>query len=273
MSATLQEQRMRFRDLHEQGCFVLPNPWDIGSARMMQYMGFPAIATTSSGYAWSTGRPDYSVGFEDVIDHLQTMCGAIGIPVSADFESGFASEHELLSANVAEAVRTGIAGLSIEDRRLDDPARLYATSDAVERVRVARQSIAQTSRNVMLVAGTEMLLRNPDDARSATDRLVAFADAGADCLFAPGVVRVSDIRSMVRAIAPKPLGVVIVNTSMKLDMFADLGVRRVSVGRGLAQAAWGATVRAAECMRKGRFDDLDNGERSARLNYIFSSFL
>jgi len=186
MSRTLAEKRASFRALHEQGCFVLPNPWDVGSARMLQHLGFAALASTSSGYAWTTGRADYAVTRDDVLQHLTSLCEAVDLPVNADFESGFASDPEGVAANVGLAIRTGVAGLSIEDRELDRPG-LYAKAFAVERIRAARAAIDRSGEDVVLVARTEGLLSDPGALRPAIDKLVAFAEAGADCLYAPGV--------------------------------------------------------------------------------------
>jgi 2-methylisocitrate lyase-like PEP mutase family enzyme len=195
MSRTAAEKRSAFRALHASGCFVLPNPWDVGSARMLQHLGFPALASTSAGSAWSAGRPDYAVTRADVLDHLRVLCAAVDVPVSADFESGFAREPEAVADNVRLALDTGVAGLSIEDRRLDSPGNLYDVALSTERIRAARRAIddagarAQSGAAAILVARTEGLLLDPAALTPAIDKLVAFADAGADCLYAlvPGI--------------------------------------------------------------------------------------
>ena len=175
------ERRAHFRRLHESGCFVLPNPWDVGSARLMQHLGFQAVASTSSGYAWSTGRPDYGVDRADVLEHLSSLCTAIDIPVNADFESGFATDAAGVTESVALAIDTGVAGLSIEDRAVDEVEQLYDLPTAIERLRAARTAIDRSGHDVILVARTEGLLIDPAQVMPAIDRLVAFAEAGADC--------------------------------------------------------------------------------------------
>src|SRR3954469_17308524 len=187
MTRTVIEKRAAFRTLHEKGCFTLPNPWDVGSARMLQHLGFAALASTSSGYARTMGRPDYAVTRADVLQHLTFLCDAVDLPVNADFESGFASDPEGVAANVGLAVQTGVAGLSIEDRNVEAPPALYDRSFAVERIRAARAAIDQSGEDVILVARTEGLLSDPSAITPAIDKLVAFVEAGADCLYAPGV--------------------------------------------------------------------------------------
>src|SRR5918996_670891 len=241
MTRTVAEKRAGFRALHQQGCFVLPNPWDVGSARMLQHLGFAALASTSAGYAWTTGRPDYAVTRADVLQHLTSLCEAVDLPVNADFESGFASEPEGVAASVGLAIRTGVAGLSIEDRDLDGPG-LYDKALAVERIRAARAAIDQSGEDVILVARTEGLLSDPGALKPAIDKLVAFAEAGADCLYAPGVSGKEDIAAMVRAVAPKPLNVLVMGPEIGVAEFADLGVRRISVGGALARVAWAAVL-------------------------------
>jgi 2-methylisocitrate lyase-like PEP mutase family enzyme len=270
---TIQEKRANFRDLHQQGCFVLPNPWDVGSARLLQHLGFSALASTSTGYAWTVGRPDYAVGLSDVLGHLSALCAAVDIPVNADFESGFASEPERLAENVSLAVETGVAGLSVEDRVVGDLARLYDTSASTERIRAAREAIDRSGEDVVLVARTEGLLSDPSALGPAIEKLVAFAEAGADCLYAPGVWGKSDIAAMVRAVAPKPLNVLVMGSDLSIGDLADLGVRRISVGGGLAQVAWSAMLNAAEQIKAGSFDGLSGGAPGRKLNDIFGEFI
>jgi 2-methylisocitrate lyase-like PEP mutase family enzyme len=269
---TLQEKRTRFRSLHENGCFVLPNPWDVGSARLLQYLGFSALASTSSGYAWTVGRPDYSLGLSDVLGHLTGLCAAVDIPVNADFESGFASEPDRLADNVRLAVETGVAGLSIEDRVVGDLARLYDTSASQERISAAREAIDRTGEDVVLVARTEGLLTDPSALGPVIEKLVAFAEAGADCLYAPGVRAKSDIAAMVRAVAPKPLNVLVMGPDLSVGELADLGVRRISVGGGLARVVWSAMLNAAEQIKGGSFGGLSGGTPGTKLNDIFGGF-
>jgi 2-methylisocitrate lyase-like PEP mutase family enzyme len=265
-------KREQFRALHQSGCFVLPNPWDVGSARMLQSLGFAAVATTSTGYAWTTGRPDYQVKREDVLQHLTSICSAIDVPVNADFESGFATEPEAVADNVSLAVGTGVAGISIEDRRVDGVAGLYDPGLALERIVAARVGINRTGEDVVLVARTERLLSSPGSVIRAIDSLVSFAGAGADCLYAPGVHKKSDIAAMVKAVAPTPVNVLVMGPGMTVAELADLGVRRVSVGGALALVAWGAMLSAAERMKAGSFDGLAQAAPGARLNEAFGRF-
>ncbi len=270
MTSTAQK-RAAFRALHASGCFVLPNPWDVGSARMLQYMGFSALASTSSGHAWSNGRPDYAVTLEGVLAHLTQLCAAVDLPVNADFESGFAAEPEELVTNVGLAIETGVAGLSIEDMKIDGPG-LYDFNTAVERVRAARMAIDRTGLDVVLVARTEGLLSDPAAVTPAIDRLVAFAQAGADCLYAPGVKRREDIAAMVRAVAPRPVNVLMMGPGLSVAELAELGVRRISVGGGLARVAWAAMQKAAQQMRDGSFEGLASAASGKALNDIFGGF-
>ena len=273
MSRTIEDKRRAFRDLHARGCFVLPNPWDIGSARMMVHLGFSALASTSSGFSWSVGRPDYGSSCSEVLAHLRVLCDAVDLPVNADFESGFAREPEAVADNVGLAVDTGIAGVSIEDRDVDEPVGLYDRALAVERIRGARRGIDRSGADVILVARTEILLGEPEAITPAIDKLVAFADAGADCLYAPGVRDKEHIAAMVRAVAPRPVNVLMMRPGLKLAELADLGVRRISVGGALARVAWAATIAVATQIRDGSFDGLAAGTPGAELNGIFKAFL
>lgn len=266
------ERRAAFRQLHERGCFVLPNPWDVGSARLLQHLGFQAVASTSSGHAWSWGQPDYALNRADVLQHLRILCSAIDLPVNADFESGFADDAAGVAESVTLGIDTGVAGLSIEDRDLEADETLYDLDTALERLHAARTAIDRSGHDVVLVARTEGLLIDPRAVTPAIDRLVAFAEAGADCLYAPGVVNSEDIAAMVRAVAPKPLNVLMMRPGLKVPELADLGVRRISVGGALARVAMGAMVGAAEQMRLGSFDGLAGGMSGDRLNEIFRSF-
>lgn len=273
MTKSVAAKRAAFRDLHREGCFVLPNPWDVGSARLLQHLGFAALASTSSGYAWTTGRPDYGVTRDDVLGHLSSICPAVDLPVNADFESGFATDPEGVAVNVGLAIETGVAGLSIEDRSLEAPEGLYETGLAIERIRAARAAIDRSGEDVILVARTEGLLNSPASSLSqAIDRLVAFAEAGADCLYAPGVREKDDIRTMVKAVAPKPLNVLVMGAGLSVAELGELGVRRISVGGTLARVAWGAVLAAAEQMKAGSFDGFAVAAPGKRLNGIFDGF-
>jgi 2-methylisocitrate lyase-like PEP mutase family enzyme len=264
-------KRAQFRALHAQGCFVLPNPWDLGSARLLQQLGFAALASTSSGFAWTTGRPDYGVTRDDVLAHLALLCAATDLPVNADFQEGFADTPEGVAANVTLAVGTGVAGLSIEDRKLGGGG-LYDFDYAVARIRAARAAIDRTGQDVILVARTEGLLGDSFPVETAIDRLVAFADAGADCLYAPGVTGRENIAAMVRAVAPKPLNVLMSGPGMTMAQLADLGVRRISVGGALARVAWGAMLKVADEIKQGSFDGLANAASGKILNGMFGEF-
>jgi 2-methylisocitrate lyase-like PEP mutase family enzyme len=273
MTRTTAEKRAAFRALHRQGCFVLPNPWDVGSARLLQHLGFAALASTSAGYAWTTGRPDHAVTRADVLRHLATLCEAVDLPVNADYESGFAADPAGVAVSVELAVGTGVAGLSVEDRDTELAGfRLYETPLALERVRAARAAIDRTGEDVILVARTEGLLNDPAALAPAIDRLVAFAEAGADCLYAPGVREKVEIAAMVRAVAPRSLNVLVMGSGPSVAELAELGVRRISVGGSLARVAWGAVLAAAERMREGSFDGLAGGASGKELNDVFGGF-
>ena len=272
MTRTVADKHASFRALHQQGCFVLPNPWDVGSARMLQHLGFVALASTSSGFAWTTGRPDYAVTLADVLEHLKSLCAAVDLPVNADFESGFAADPGGVAANVGLAIQTGVAGLSIEDRELEAPFGLYETAFAAERIRAARAAIDQSKQDVILVARTEGLLSDPTAIKPAIDKLVAFAEAGADCLYAPGVRDKADIAAMVRAVAPKPLNVLAMAPWPSVAELAELGVRRISVGGALARVGWAAMWKAAEQIKAGSFEGLAVGMPGKPLNEIFGGF-
>jgi 2-methylisocitrate lyase-like PEP mutase family enzyme len=264
-------KRARFRALHAEGCFVIPNPWDVGSARLLQHLGFAALASTSSGHAWTSGRPDYGVRRDDVLAHLTELSAAVDLPINADFEYGFAVEPEGVAANVKRAVQTGVAGLSIEDSRPDGKG-LHDLSLSVERIRAARQAIDQTGEDVILVARTEGLLDDPGALTPAIDKLVAFAEAGADCLYAPGVRGKEDIAAVVRAVTPKPVNVLMTGPGLSVAELADLGVRRISIGGALARVAWGAVLSAAQQMKAGSFDGLAGAASGKILNGVFAEF-
>ena len=259
--------------MHEKGCFVLPNPWDVGSARMLQHLGFAALASTSTGFAWAMGRPDYAVTRDEVLQHLRSLCEAVDLPVNADYESGFAKNPEDVAANVALAIDAGVSGLSIEDRNIDALGELFDLAFSVKRIRAARAAIVKSGRDVILVARTETLLIDPKALTPAIDKLVAFAEAGADCLFAPGVREKGDIAAMVRAVAPKPLNVVAMRPGLDVAELADLGVRRVSIGGSLARVAWAAMLAAAERMKAGSFDAFDGAASGKQLNDAFRRFV
>jgi 2-methylisocitrate lyase-like PEP mutase family enzyme len=264
-----------FRKLHESGCFVLPNPWDVGTAVVLQQLGFQALATTSAGFAFSRGLPDdvLAVPLDATLAHYREIVAATTLPVNADFQAGFASEPGDVAANVELCLATGVAGLSIEDATGDGAHPLYEQRLAVDRIRAARAAIDASGAPVVLTARCEAwLVGHPDAARVARERLVAFAEAGADCLYAPGVRDPREIADLVAAVAPKPLNLLVSAPSPDLTVarLADLGVRRISLGSALARAAWGAFLRAAQEMAtSGTFDGLAGAAPFAELNGLF----
>ncbi len=248
-----------FRAQHESGCFVLPNPWDVGTAVYLQHLGFKALATTSAGFAFSRGKPDGGVLLDEMLSHISEIVAATSLPVNADFLNGFADEPEDISTNVKLCIECGVAGLSIEDNSQNSAAPLYEEKLAVDRIRAAREAIDASGVPVVLTGRCEAwLVKAPDPFRVAIDRLVAYAEAGADCLYAPGVQKPDQIVEIVKAVAPKPVNVLVAgfNRELTLSQLADLGVRRISVGSGLAAVAWGAFINAARSIATtGRFDD------------------
>jgi 2-methylisocitrate lyase-like PEP mutase family enzyme len=250
----MQDKVATFRSLHESGCFVLPNPWDVGSARLLAQLGFKALATTSSGLAWSLGRADNQVDLDDVLAHLSTVSAAVDVPVNADFEGGFAVDPEDVRLNVARALPTGIAGLSIEDSTGNSADPLFAFALARDRIRAARHAIDASGTGVVLTARSEGFIVGRPDLTETLRRLTAYAEAGADCLYAPGLRADADIATVVRAVAPKPVNVLVGADFTTVGRLAALGVRRISVGGALARTAWGAFLSAArEIADRGTF--------------------
>lgn len=247
MAVGLKARRAAFRKLHEEGCFVLPNPWDVGSARRLEKLGFVALASTSSGLAWTFGREDGEVSRDDVLSHLRVLCEATDLPVNADFEAGFADRPEEVAANVRLAVETGVAGLSIEDRT---GRVLYEMPLAVERIEASREAIDRTGTGVILVGRSEGFLIGRTDIEATIERLAAYAEAGADCLYAPGIRDPAHIEAVVAAVAPKPVNVLLLGPDMRVEDLAAQGVRRVSVGGCLARAAWAGFDEAARLLRE-----------------------
>ena len=251
-----------FRRLHEAGCFVIPNPWDVGSAVALERMGFKALATTSSGFAWTIGRPDNGIELDDALTHIREVAAAVGVPVNADFEGGFADEPEEVAANVKLAVATGIAGLSIEDSTGDADEPLYPFDLAVERVRAARRAVDESGTGVLLTGRSEGFVVGRPDLEETVRRLQAYAEAGADCLYAPRIETAEQISAVVAAVAPKPVNLLANAPFITVAEAADLGVRRISVGGTLARTAWaGALAAAEEIATEGtftRFVDLPN---------------
>jgi len=266
----------RFRALHESGCFVLPNPWDIGTAVYLHHLGFEALATTSAGVAFARGMPDATpaLPLDEMLAHIREVVAATPLPVNADFQSGYADEPEGVAANVTLCIATGVAGLSIEDNTGDAASPLYEASLAIERIRAARRAIDASGIPVVLTGRCESwLVGQPDPFRVALERLVAYAEAGADCLYAPGVREPEEIAAIVKAVSPKPVNVLMHGPSKVLSVsrLADLGVRRVSVGSALARVAWGAFIRAAQSIAAtGTFDTFADAAPFAGINDVFS---
>jgi 2-methylisocitrate lyase-like PEP mutase family enzyme len=270
MSRTVTEKRVAFRALHASGCFMLPNPWDAGSARYLASLGFEAIATTSSGFAWSTGRADNQVTREIILAHLRDMVAATDLPVNADFENGFGANPAGVAESVKLAVETGVAGLSIEDSTGDAANPLFPLDVAIERLEAARHAIDESGGDTLLVGRAENFFVGVPDMDDTLARLKAYAAAGADCLYAPGIQTREQIEAVVAAVAPKPVNVLIGSQStLTLQDLAALGVRRVSVGGTLARAAWGGFMRAAQSLANGRFDGFTDAASGAQLNTQF----
>ena len=268
MHVTTADKRATFKKLHENGCFILPNPVDIGSAKALQQLGFKAVASTSAGFAWTIAKADNRVTVDEVCDHLAAISAAVDIPVNADFEGGFAVEPEGVATNVARAVKTGLAGLSIEDSTGDKNRPLFDRNVAIERIKAARKAIDNSG--VILTGRCEAFLWGVTDLKLVIDRLLAYSDAGADCLYAPGLKTKEDIATVVKAVAPKPFNLLIGSSGLSLAEATDIGVRRISVGGSLARMAWAGFMKAAKEMAdKGTFTELANGYSGGELNKMF----
>jgi 2-methylisocitrate lyase-like PEP mutase family enzyme len=268
---SIADKRRAFRRLHEAGCFVIPNPWDIGSARYLQSLGFKALASTSSGFAWSVGRSDGALPRDAVLAHLRELVLATDLPVNADFENGYASDAAGVAESVRLAVETGVAGLSIEDSTGDAAKPLFDVDVAVERMRAARRAIDKAGGDTLLVGRAEGFLWGRPDLDDAILRLKAYSDAGADCLYAPGIRTPEQIRAVVDAVAPKPVNLLVGSTSeLTMQAIAAFGVRRVSVGGALARAAWGGFMRAARMLaEEGRFEGFADAASGKELISLF----
>lgn len=265
------DKRKTFHQLHSSGCFVLPNPWDIGSALYLQQLGFKAVASTSSGLAWSLGRADNSITRDMALTHLAALVEATDIPVNADFENGFAHEPDGVAQSVTLAVRAGVAGLSIEDSTGDAAKPLYEDDHAVARIRAARRAIDAAGGDTVLVGRAECFLWGKPDIDFAIARLKAYAQAGADCLYAPGVRTREHISALVQALSPKPVNLLMGwSGGMSVSDIAAMGVRRISVGGALARCAWSGFVQAAsQLARDGSFDALAQGTGAGNLDALF----
>lgn len=272
MSPNIADKRRAFASLHQSGCFVIPNPWDAGSARYLQSLGFKALATTSAGFAWSHARADNGITRDMALAHLHEMVAAVDLPINADFENGFAPDAAGVAENVRLAVATGVAGLSIEDSTGDAARPLFTLDEAVERLRAARSAIDRAGGGVMLVGRAECFLVGRPDMAETIARLQAYANAGADCLYAPGVTTREQIVALVEAVAPKPLNLLVGSASeLTVADIAALGVRRISVGGALARSAWGGFMRSARMLaQQGRFDGFADAASGKELNALFS---
>jgi 2-methylisocitrate lyase-like PEP mutase family enzyme len=271
MPITTADKRTAFRKLHETGCFVLPNPYDVGSALALQHLGFKALASTSAGFAWTIGKADTRVTLDDVCTHLSAICAAVDLPVNADFEGGFAHEAAKVGANVARAVKTGVAGLSIEDSTGDVAKPLYERALGIERIKAARAAIDADNSGVLLTGRCEGFLVGQPDLAMVIDRLNAYSEAGADCLYAPGIKTREQISAIVKAVHPKPVNLLIGASGLSVAEARDLGVRRISVGGSLARSAWAGFMSAArEMAEQGTFTELAKGFPGGELNKMFS---
>jgi 2-methylisocitrate lyase-like PEP mutase family enzyme len=244
---TVQDDRVdSFRRLHAAGCFVMPNPWDAGTALALEQLGFKALATTSAGYAWTTGRADNQLRLEQTLEHLRIVAGAVGVPVNADFEGGFADDPEQVASNVRLAAATGIAGLSIEDSTGDPAEPLYQLDVAVERIRAARRAIDESGTGILLTGRSEGFVVGRPDIDETIRRLAAYAEAGADCLYAPRIATADHVSAIVAAVSPKPVNLLVNAPFITVPIAASLGVRRISVGGTLARTAWAGFLQAAQ---------------------------
>jgi len=261
-----------FHQLHASGCFVIPNPWDLGSARALAGLGFPALATTSSGFAWSVGRPDNGVSLDQALTHMRSIVDGVDVPVSADFEGGFAAAPAAVAANVTRAMATGIAGLSIEDSTGDPSHPLFDFALAVERIQAAREAIDRSGTGGLLTARSEGFIVGRPDLAETIRRLAAYAEAGADCLFAPGIRTRDEIAALVAAAAPRPVNVLAGSDFATVADLREIGVRRISVGGALARTAWTGFLHAAqEIAERGTFTTLSRAITFDEMNQLFRS--
>jgi 2-methylisocitrate lyase-like PEP mutase family enzyme len=271
-SPTAADKRKVFRTLHEAGCFVIPNPWNLGTARYLQGLGFKALATTSSGFAHAQGFADGEVTRDMALAHFREIAAAADVPVNADFENGFADDPAGVAANVQLCIETGIAGLSIEDYTGDDADPLYPFDKAVARVRAAREAIDAAGGDVLLTGRSEGFIHGRPDMDETVRRLQAYADTGADCLYAPGIKTREQIETVVKAVAPKPVNLLMSAAGLTVQEIADMGVRRISVGGTLARLAMHAFLKSArEIAEQGRFDSFADVISNAELNAFFHS--
>ncbi|MEW6310412.1 MAG: isocitrate lyase/phosphoenolpyruvate mutase family protein [Pseudomonadota bacterium] len=267
---TVSDKRAAFREMHRAGCFLLPNPWDAGGARLLERLGYRALATTSAGYAWSQGQADGQLSRDDTLAHMRYMATMSDLPINADFESGFGATPEAVFDSVSLALETGVAGLSIEDSTGDPAQPVRDKAQAVERLQAARAAIDAGGGDTLLVGRAENYFVGRPDLDDTVERLLAYSQAGADCLYAPGLRTREEIQTVVQAVAPKPVNVLIGwNSELTVEALAELGVRRISVGGALARAAWGGFIDAARRMiEQGRFDGFGGTPSGAELNEL-----
>ena len=270
---SIADKRRTFHAMHQSGCFVIPNPFDVGTARYLQSMGFKALATTSSGFAWTKAKSDNGITRDMAIAHLHEMVEATDVPVNADFEAGFAHDADGVAESVRLAVETGVAGLSIEDSTGVAAAPLYEMEQAIQRIRAARRAIDAAGGDTLLVGRAECFLVGRPDLDETIARLRAYSNAGADCLYAPGISTREQIAAVVAGIAPKPCNLLISGPwPLSVADVEALGVRRISVGGALARSAWGGFIRAAKMIaEQGRFDALSEAASGKELNGLFKS--
>lgn len=267
---TSADKRRDFRTLHASGCFVIPNPWDVGSARLLEQLGFKALATTSSGFAWSIGHHDNGITVDQALSHVADVAGAVNIPVNADFEGGYAREPGDVAANVLRATATGISGLSIEDSTGNPESPLFEFGLAVERVRAARKAIDKSATGILLTGRSEGFIVGRPNLKETIRRLTAYAEAGADCLYAPGIRALADIRAVVSAVAPRPVNVLVGSDFTTVQEMQDAGVRRISVGGALARTAWTGFLQAArEIAGQGTFTALARATPFSEIDGFF----
>ena len=265
------DKRQAFRQLHQSGCFVIPNPWDVGSALFLASLGFKALATTSSGFAWSKGKPDGGIALEMALTHLREIVAATELPVNADFQDGFGHDPRSVAESVRLAVDTGVAGISIEDSTGDASKPLYDLDTAVTRMRAARSAIDDLGGDTLLVGRAECFLVGRPNLDEAVARLQAYAHAGADCLYAPGIRTREHIAAVVAGVAPKPFNLLVGHASeFSVREIAELGVRRISVGGALARSAWGGFMRSAQMIAEhGRFEGFADAASQQTLDAFF----
>ena len=264
------EKRATYRKLHEQGCFVQPNPWDVGSARYLQSLGFPALATTSAGFAWTKGSADTCVGLDETLAHLTELAGACDVPLNADFENAFAHDSDGVARHVMLAIATGIAGLSVEDSTGDVARPLYDFDHALARVKAARAAIDASGSGVVLTARAECFLVGVNDLPETIRRLTAYAQVGADCLYAPGLRSREDMRAVIQAVAPKPVNILNSASAFSVADLAALGTRRISIGGALARTAWAAAMTAAKDLaQQGSFGAFASGKVFMEIDGFF----